>query len=110
MAFQGKKKKKSHSSNYLKSLDSICLAILHFSLKPCGCSAELCSAHCDPRDCSQLGSSVYGIFQARILEQVAISSSGEFFPTQGLNSCLLRFLHSQVDSLPTEPFGKPNTF
>ena len=27
----------------------------------------------DPMDCSPLGSSVHGIFQARILEQVAIS-------------------------------------
>ena len=30
---------------------------------------------CDPVDCSQLGSSVHGIFQARILEWVAISFS-----------------------------------
>ena len=30
---------------------------------------------CDPRDCSQPGSTVYGIFQARILKWVAISSS-----------------------------------
>ena len=29
---------------------------------------------CDPRDCSTPGSSVHGIFQARILEWVAISS------------------------------------
>ena len=28
---------------------------------------------CDPMDCSPLGSSVHGIFQARILEQVALS-------------------------------------
>ena len=30
---------------------------------------------CDPMDCSPSGSSVHGIFQERILEQVAISSS-----------------------------------
>ena len=30
---------------------------------------------CDPMDCSPSGSSVHGIFQARILEWVAISSS-----------------------------------
>ena len=30
---------------------------------------------CDPMDCSLPGSSVYGIFQARILEWVAISFS-----------------------------------
>ena len=36
---------------------------------------------CDPMDCSSPGSSVYGIFQARILEWVAISSpKGSFQP------------------------------
>ena len=30
---------------------------------------------CDPMDCNPPGSSGHGIFQARILEQVAISSS-----------------------------------
>ena len=37
--------------------------------------AQLCLTLCDPMDCSQPGSSVHGIFQARILERVAISSS-----------------------------------
>ena len=36
-------------------------------------------------DCSPPGSSVQGIFQARILEQVAISYSREIFLTQGSN-------------------------
>ena len=36
-------------------------------------------------DCSLPGSSVHGIFQARVLEQVAISFSGGIFPTQGSN-------------------------
>ena len=45
------------------------------------------------RDCSPPGSSVHGIPRARILEWVAIS-----FLTQGLNSHLLCFLYSQVDS------------
>ena len=30
---------------------------------------------CDPKDCNPPGSSVHGIFQARILEWVAIPSS-----------------------------------
>ena len=34
---------------------------------------------CDPMDCSLPGSSVHGIFQARILESVVISSSGGSF-------------------------------
>ena len=35
-------------------------------------------------DCSQRGSSVHGVFQARILEQVAISSSRGSFQTREL--------------------------
>ena len=35
------------------------------------------SPRCNPKDCSVPGSSVYGILQARILEWVAISSSGD---------------------------------
>ena len=38
-----------------------------------------------PRDCSLPGSCLYGIFQARILEWVAISFSRGIFPTQGSN-------------------------
>ena len=42
----------------------------------CACSVTpLCPTVCDPRDCSSPGSSVHGIFLARILECVAISSS-----------------------------------
>ena len=37
--------------------------------------AQSCLALCNPLDCSLPGSSVHGIFQARILEWVAISSS-----------------------------------
>ena len=35
--------------------------------------AKLCLTLCDPMDCSPPGSSVHGIFQARILEWVSIS-------------------------------------
>ena len=37
--------------------------------------AQSCLTLCDPMDCSPPGSSVYEIFQARILEWVAISFS-----------------------------------
>ena len=36
---------------------------------------QSCPTFCDPMDCSPPGSSVHGIFQARILEWVAISFS-----------------------------------
>ena len=39
----------------------------------CCIVTKSCPTLCDPMDCSLPGSSVYGIFQARILERVAIS-------------------------------------
>ena len=47
-----------------------------------------------PMDCSPPGSSVHGIFQARILEWVVLQG---IFPTQGSNQHLLCLLHWQVD-------------
>ena len=64
---------------------------------------------CNPMDCSLPGSSVHGIFQARILERVAISYSRGIFPIQGSNPCLLHLLHWSVDSLPLVTLGKPLT-
>ena len=43
--------------------------------------AQSCLTLCNPMDCSLPGSSVHGIFQARVLEWVAISfSKGSFLP------------------------------
>ena len=42
--------------------------------------SQPCATLCDPMDCCPPGSSVRGIFQARILEWVAISSSRGSFP------------------------------
>ena len=39
---------------------------------------ESCLTLCDPMDCGPLGSSVHGMFQARILEWVAIAFSKIF--------------------------------
>ena len=50
----------------------------------CCCSVvQPCLAFFDPIDCSPRGSSVHGILQARILEWVAISFSGSFWPREG---------------------------
>ena len=73
------------------------------------CCAKLlqsCLTLCDPMNCSQLGSSVHAIPQARILEWVAMPSSRGIFLTQGSNPCLLHLLHWQVGSLPLAPPGK----
>ena len=37
--------------------------------------AKSCLTLCDPMDCSLPGSSIHGIFQARVLKWVAIRSS-----------------------------------
>ena len=50
---------------------------------------QSCPTLCEPRDCSQPGSSVHGILQARILEWIAIPFSRGIFPTQGSNQRLL---------------------
>ena len=66
---------------------------------------------CDPMDCSPPGSSVHGVFQARILEWVAIfSSRGSIVLTQRLNPCQLCLLHWQVDSFTIESPGKPYVY
>ena len=59
--------------------------------------AQLCPSLCDPIDCSLPGSSVHGVFQARILEWVAISSSrGSSQPSDRTP----HLLHQQAESLP----------
>ena len=44
---------------------------------------QSCLTLCDPVDCSPPGSSVQGIFQARILKWTAIPFSRGIFLTQG---------------------------
>ena len=68
-------------------------------------AAQSCPALCDPMDCSPPVSSVHGIFQAGVLEWVAISSSGgssrprdQTWVSPGL----------QADALPSEPPEKPS--
>ena len=54
-------------SNFLKFVSmSVCILAT---------KSQSCSDSCDPMDCSPPGSSVHGIFQARILEWVGMLSS-----------------------------------
>ena len=50
-------------------------ALQHWAFKLWCLVAQLCPILCEPLDCSPPDFSVYGIFQARILEWVAISFS-----------------------------------
>ena len=47
--------------------------------------AQSCLTLCDPMDCSLSGPSIHGIFQARVLEWIAISFSRGSSRTQGSN-------------------------
>ena len=67
---------------------------------------QLCPTRCHAMDYNQPGSSVYGIFQARLLEWIAISFYRGIFQTQGLNPHLLRVLNWQADSLSLALAGK----
>ena len=67
----------------------------------------MCPILCDPMDCSPLGSTVHGIFQARILEWVAISYSKGSSSPRELNPSLLHLLLWQVDSLLLSHLGSP---
>ena len=77
------------NTNELLSISS------HITKCLCEC-AQLLS--CNLMDCSPPGSSVHGIFQARILEWAATLLLQGIFSTQGLNPLLL---HWQVDFFTT---------
>ena len=63
---------------------------------------QLCPTLCNPMDCSLQGSSVHGIFQARVLEWVAIAfSRGSSWPRDRT-----RVSQLQADAFPSEPPGK----
>ena len=65
--------------------------------------AQSCLILCNPTDYSLLGSSVHGIFQARILECVAIPFS-RGFSDPGVKAGSSKL---QADSLPSKQPGKP---
>ena len=81
-------------------------AITGFFLILCVCECQSLSRLllCDSADCSPPGSSVHGIFQARVLEWVAISFSRGIFPTQGSNPGLT---HCRQTLYPLSHQGSP---
>ena len=70
----------------------------------CAKSLQLCLTLCDPRDSWLPSSSVRGIFQARILEWVAISSSrGSIWPRGGTWVSYLSCIGQACSSLLVPP-------
>ena len=70
-----------------------------------GLVTQSCPTLCDPIECSPPGSSVHGIFQAKMLKPVSMPSSRDL-PDPGIKS---KFPTLQADSLLSEPPGKPST-
>ena len=57
--------------------------------------AQSCPTLCDPMDCSPPGSSTHGIFQARVLEWVAIAFSEKIKKERNLGIPLQKIIKSQ---------------
>ena len=73
----------------------------------CVC-AQSCLILWDPMDCSPPGFSVYGIFQARILELVTISySRGSSWPRDRIHVSCVSCIAGGF--FTTEPSGKPDS-
>ena len=79
---------------------SHCLVCMHAK------SLQSCLTLCNPIDCSPPGSSVHRILQGRILEWVAMPSSGDL-PNSGIRPASLCIVHLQTVSFPLAPLGKP---
>ena len=70
--------------------------------------AQSCPTLCNPINCSPLGSSVHGIFLARILEQVVIPLPRDL-PHQGMEPASPASPALQADSLLLSHQGSPIT-
>ena len=72
--------------------------------------AQSYPALCNPIDCSPPGFSVHGIFQARILEWVAMPSAPGYLPYSKIKPTSPVSPAFGEDSLLTEPSVKPVVF
>ena len=74
------------------------------SSQTCCCLVtKLCLTLCDPMDCSPPGSSVHGIFQARIVERLPFPSPGDL-SNPGTTPTSPAW---KADSLPLSRIGPP---
>ena len=105
--------KEMFAHNFLRvrgflSLPCVCMlshSVLSNSLQPFGLHPTRLLHPCNPLDCIPPGFSVHGIFQARILEWVAISCS-KSLPDPGTEPLSPVSPALQADSVPTEPSGE----
>ena len=97
--------KRGRKVNYLaKSIRQVHLKLTQYCKSTMLLVAQSCLTLCDSMNCSPPGSSVHGIFQARILKWVLFPSPGDLpDPWNEPGSPAL-----QVDSLPSEPPGNSN--
>ena len=103
-----KKKKNSHSRGLSSSEEKMTIYInLQIHIYTCMHAwsvSQLCLTLCDTLDCSLPRSPVHGIFQARILEWVAISSSrGPSWPRNEPTSPVFPVLAGEFFSSPPLP-------
>ena len=65
---------------------------------------QLCTTLCDPKDCSLRGSSIHGIFQARVLARVAISFSHTITLNSHDSKIMHKILQARLQQYVTENF------
>ena len=83
-------------------MNSVCVCVcVCVCVRACALS---CVLLCDLMDCSPLGSSVHGIYQAQNTGVGCHFLPQGIFPTQGSNPSLLHLLHWQSNSLPLDLF------
>ena len=69
---------------------------------------QLCPTLSDPMDCSLLGSSIHGIFQARVLEWGAIAFSTSDVSAPLINEIISIPSINQVNARPPHPDSFPD--
>ena len=99
-----------HTYNYIYIIESLCFILesntalyINYESESEGEVAQSCLTLRDPMDCSLPASSVRGIFQARVLEWVAISFSRR--SSRPWNRTWVSHI-VDTDALPSEPPGK----
>ena len=92
----------THNFHLIFTQQRLCFVVLCVVTQPV---TQPCLTLCDPMNCSPSDTCVHGILLARIMKWFALPSTRDL-PQPGIKS---RSPALQVDSLPSEPPGKPPT-